>query len=189
MASSHTRKMLLKGENNIPHLYKDTKGNLTIGVGYLVSNLNAALKLGFIHKTSHAKASQEDIRKEYDTIAALPSGKTYAAEWFRPYTKLVLSSIEIDHLFSIMLAQKEKELALRLPLEEYPEEVRQVLIDMAYNAGTDGLFRKFPRFIAAIKSKNWEEAAKECHSGDVGEIRNQERKSLLEKAMSSNPDV
>jgi GH24 family phage-related lysozyme (muramidase) len=182
MASSQTIQMIIEEEGNIPHLYKDTKGKITIGVGYVVRNLDAALKLDFIDKASGARASQEDIRKEYEAIAILPFGQGYPAVSYTKYTRLVLSSTEINRLLNIMAAEKEKEVALRLPLYEYPEDVQRVLIDMAYNLGTTGLFNKFPKFIEAIKAKKWSEASKECRSRDISEERNQKRKSLLERA-------
>lgn len=183
MASSQTIQMIKEEEGNISHLYKDTKGKITIGVGYVVRNLDAALKLDFIDKSSGARASQEDIRKEYETIERLPFGQGYPAVYYAKYTRLVLSSTEINRLLNIMVAEKEKEVALRLPLyEEYPEDVQRVLIDMAYNLGTTGLFNKFPKFIEAIKAKKWSEASKECRSRDISEERNQKRKSLLERA-------
>jgi len=38
------RKNLIRYEGNVPHMYLDKKGYLTIGVGHLVRDLAAALK-------------------------------------------------------------------------------------------------------------------------------------------------
>jgi GH24 family phage-related lysozyme (muramidase) len=179
MASSHTLHAIIKEEGNIPYMYRDTKGNITIGVGYLLKTVNDAIKLAFYHKNTWQKATLEEIIAEFNTISNLPFGN-YTAKWYKQHAKLIIPPSEIDKLLIVMAEAKEKELALKLPYWEYPESVRHVLLDMAYNLGTEGLFRKFPKFVQAIKKRDWIEASKECRSRSVGETRNLMRINFLQ---------
>jgi len=41
------KEMLLESEANIPWMYCDSRGNVTVGIGHLIPNAEAATKLPF----------------------------------------------------------------------------------------------------------------------------------------------
>lgn len=58
------RKNLEKYEGRIEHMYKDTKGFITVGVGHLIKNLTAAQALDFIHQTTNKKQKTKNQQKK-----------------------------------------------------------------------------------------------------------------------------
>lgn len=63
------RKKLEKYEGCISHMYRDTKGYVTVGVGHMIPNVAAAQKLNFVTGTDK-KASAEEIKTDYDAVKA-----------------------------------------------------------------------------------------------------------------------
>lgn len=180
MASFSTVELIKQHEGAVPYMYRDTKGNVTIGVGYLIPSVQAALKLPFIHEKNFKLATQTEIQAEYEKISRLPFGQNITARRFKEYTKLILNDFIINRLLILMIEEKESQLAKKIPIKSYPLAVQVVLVEMAYNLGSEGLFRKFPKFIQAISNGNWMEASKECRSRNVNEHRNQMRATLLQ---------
>ncbi|MFT7186732.1 MAG: GH24 family phage-related lysozyme (muramidase), partial [Pseudohongiellaceae bacterium] len=57
---SRARTHIKHGEGSINHMYLDTVGKLTVGVGNMLPNSGAASELPFILEDSRKPASQED---------------------------------------------------------------------------------------------------------------------------------
>jgi hypothetical protein len=51
----------------------------------------------------------------------------------------------------------------------WPLSARRAVVDMAYSLGINGLVAKYPRFMAACQTQDWEVAADECHRSREGE--------------------
>ena len=64
----------------------------------------------------------------------------------------------------------------------YPEPVQVALVDMAFNLGVPGLVKKFPSFVAAVKSRDWAGASRECRRRGISEARNAETERLFAEA-------
>jgi len=108
--------------------YLDTKGNLTGGIGHLMS---------------------EGERKQYPEGTKIP--KEVVDKWFKEDTAR---------------AEKEsKELIDEHIGEEVPKEVENIIFDMTFNMGKSGL-SKFKKTFAAIKDKDYTEAAMEMLDSD-----------------------
>ena len=56
------RKKLNEYEGKIEHMYKDTKGFVTVGVGHLLKDLSAAQKLNFIHQATEKKQQKMKLK-------------------------------------------------------------------------------------------------------------------------------
>lgn len=61
------RKKLELYEGSIKHMYLDSKGYVTIGVGHLISNLTAAQKLT-MYTAKGKKATLAEIKLDYDNV-------------------------------------------------------------------------------------------------------------------------
>jgi hypothetical protein len=57
------------------------------------------------------------------------------------------------------------------------------MLDMAFNLGTFGLRRKWPRLNAAIDKKDWADAAANCTRPDANVIRNMKTIALFKRAV------
>lgn len=80
------RRKLEQYEGRFPHMYQDTAGYLTVGVGHLLATADAK-RLAFVTSSS-ARATTQQIALDYESVAAQPAGQ-YAAR-YKPFCKLQL---------------------------------------------------------------------------------------------------
>jgi len=123
-------------------VYKDTKGNPTIGLGF---NLNDKLsEKCFLN----AGISEEDFQ-------AIKSGDKGLTDWgmfkvFQEYEKIFRKSIQ-----------------KYIPnYDALPFQIQMVLFDLIYNLG-EHRFSKFQKFIAAIGQNNFKKAAEELQNSKL----------------------
>lgn len=178
------RAKMEKYEGKINHMYLDSKGYVTVGVGHLIRNLAEAQKLAF--KTAqNLPASATDIKADYDAVKKQPANRL--ASFYKKHTKLILPNIDIDTLTNKHIDSFEKELKLIYSdFDTFPAEVKLALFDLIFNLGMTNLKNKWPNFNAAIKAKNWQKAAdNSSRAAPVSAERNKYVKDLLEKAAKS----
>ena len=177
------RQKLETYEGCVEHMYLDTKGFVTVGVGHLLSTLASAQALAFIVQKDSKTATKEQIKTDYDTVKKQTKG--LLSSTYKKHTKLKLKKTDIDKLTNKHIDTFEGELKKVYGTDAfaaYPSEVRLALFDMIFNLGMTNLKSKFPTFNKYIKAKNWSEAAKESNRSDVSDARNKYVKDLLEKA-------
>ncbi len=180
------RKKLEEYEGKIEHMYKDTKGFITVGVGHLLKNLAAAQLLEFIHQTTNKKATKDEIKIDFESIKKSPSG--LFAPLYKKNTKLKLTSLTIDNITDKHINNFEGELKRIYGVVEFtkfPSEVKLALFDMIFNLGMTKLKNGFPNFNKSIKARNWSNAAKESNRTGIAFARNKYVKDLLNKAAKS----
>jgi GH24 family phage-related lysozyme (muramidase) len=175
------REMLKNNEGCIPHMYLDSIGNVTVAVGQLLPKAKAAVALTFRRRDNGLKATPEEIRKDYQTVAAAPRGQV--ASSYKRYTQLDMPEEAMDALLDKRIAEFEQ--ALRgefLNYNAYPESARLGLMDMVFNLGLQKLRSLFPIFIDAVSEEDWATCAQECHRRGVSEARNTMTRRLFEDA-------
>lgn len=180
------RRKLDEYEGRIEHMYKDTTGFVTVGVGHLLQDLKAAQALDFIHQASAKKATADEIKDDFEAILAAPAG--LFAPLYKKYTKLRLTSTAIEELTNSHIDSFEKELSRlygHVEFLRFPSEVKLALFDMIFNLGMTKLRTGFPKFNRSIKANDWAEAAKESNRLDISPARNKYVKDLLIKAAQS----
>ena len=181
---SNLRTLLAGYEGNIKHMYLDSKGYLTIGVGHRITNLQAAQKLNLVVAgggSAGARATKEQIKTDYEAVYKQLKGND--AFYYGKYTKLMLTVTEVNKLTNKHIGSSYKELKrLYADFDNYPNGVRLALFDMIFNLGMPGLKDIFLKFCKAVKAKKWAEAAKESHRPDVNDPRNNYVKALFEAA-------
>lgn len=191
-------------EGSIPHLYLDTKGYVTVGIGHLISN-RTDMKRVKMHtvknKLPDKLATLAEKQTEFDTIKALTKGKKASA--YKKDTTLVMKDTEIQSLkgthvknfYANLTADYTVANGYANTFDDLHENVQLALFDMIFNLGRSGLKKKFPTFNQAIKDENWSKAATESNRPDVGKSRNTYVKRLFEtipvaiitKPISSGP--
>lgn len=168
-------------EGCIEHMYLDTRGFVSIGVGKLLSRETEAADLTFIREDSGTAANKQEIVDEYNFLKTQKSG--LIASRYNQFTKLILPQQAIDEVLEQQIKYFQngiiKEISDYL---EFPDEAQEALLDMAFNLGISGLFKKFPTMIRAAKRRDWESCAKECHRRGIGENRNKETETLFLRA-------
>ncbi len=177
------RKKLEAYEGKIEHMYKDTKGFITVGIGHLLKDLAAAQAIDFIHQSTDKKATKDEIKIDFESVKKSPA-KLHASH-YKKYTILELTSLTIDNLTDKHIDTFERELKRLYGAAEFrsfPSEVKLALFDMIFNLGMTRLRQRFPKFNKSIKAKDWNEAAKESNRPNVGLARNKYVKDLLSKS-------
>lgn len=190
---SELRRILGNYEGRVNHLYLDTKGKITVGIGHLVTHASAmeSLRLFSVRNgMRHAIASSLQKRSEYARIAHLPWGPRYSAASFKPHTTLIMDDRDIDALADKHIDAFYRELQAIYTIgrgyptnfDGFPHSVKLALFDMIFNLGATKLTNLFPRFDAAIKSMEWQAAAVESNRPDVSPMWNAYVKDLLRRA-------
>jgi len=187
------RKKLYLYEGNFNHLYLDTKGKVTIGVGHLIPHRGAisAVKL-YTTKNDQPSlpATLQNKQNEYDKISKLPWGPRHGAASFKPHTTLIMKTTDINHLLNKHISSFYKELSTIYrktngyteDFDNMHENIQLALFDMIFNLGASKIVNVFKKFDAAIKAGDWKKAASESNRVDVNIARNQYVKELLATA-------
>jgi hypothetical protein len=92
-------KKIKQYEGRFNHLYLDTKGKVTVGVGHLIPNRNAIATVTLYkvkNKLPSQVASLVKKQAEYDKISKLPYGQRYGASSFKSHTMLVIKDSDIN---------------------------------------------------------------------------------------------
>lgn len=188
MISHSTRRLLIakleKHEKRIPHLYLDSLGKVTVGVGHMMPAVSGAKALAFM-KSDRTRATPQDVELDWNAVVQQGRlrGFNHRASSYSKYTKLRLPDTEIDRLTSNHLANFERSLGQEYAgFYKFPIEAQLALFDMIFNLGASGLRTKFPKFNKAIRQRNWKEAASESNRPQLGVERNRDIRDLFLKA-------
>lgn len=136
-------------EGDIPWLYLDTVGKVTIGIGHMIPDAEevCAVPLG----RDGVAASDGDKRAAFGTVAAATARAFRGANAFRDLSDLRITPEQSADLFRAKFAELFAE-AQRLfwdvggGFAAWPKRVQLATVDMAYNLGPQGLYSSFPRF-------------------------------------------
>ncbi len=168
-------------EGCIDHMYLDTRGNVTIGIGQLVPSADFAMTLRLVLRDSGEAASAQQITEDYDNVSAQQTGMTAAR--YKPFTRLEMTHADIDSLLDNHIDEftggLEREIS---DFNAFPDTAQEALLDMAFNLGVSGLVRKFPKLVSAASQRDWQTCAAECERRGIGDQRNQATKQLFESA-------
>ena len=175
------KKEIKLSEGSISHMYLDTVGKVTVGVGNMLPNVSAAKKLAFVNRTTKKKATDTEKETDFNTVKKQPKGRI--ASSYRQHTKLDLPTIEIDKLLDKRINEFKRGLKLSFPkFDSYPVTAQMAMLDMAFNLGVNGLVTKFPSLKKAIESQDWTTAAKESNRPQVSKARNELVKKWFSEA-------
>jgi len=146
---------LKRFEGVVPHLYKDTKGVITAGVGFALRSVREAQLLSW--------DLPGQVRLDWIEVSAAPAGKLPAF-----YAKITRARLSMDAM--------DRELVKRvggLPTWALalPAPAQLALQDIKYNTGNVDA-DKWPKMVAAIRAGDWATAARESRRPDVSKERN-----------------
>ncbi len=178
------RAKLEKYEGKISHMYLDSKGFVTVGIGHLIKDLQSAQKLAF-KKSTNLPANKAEIKTDFDTIKKQP--KNRIASSYKKHVNLKLSDSDINALTNKHIDSFEKELKLIFSkFDSFPSEVRLALFDIIFNVGMTDLNNKWPKFKKSIIAEDWSTAAKESNrKAPISAARNKYVKDLIDKAATN----
>lgn len=172
----------------VTHMYLDTRGNLTVGVGNLLADVSAAQKLAFVRRKDGAKATAEEIKADFNKIIEQDYGN-YKASWYRDKTAL-----DLPETVCWKLLKKRIDDDFIPGLQDYftgwaslPLPVKRALLDMAYNLGlgssklNNGL-RAYKNLKKSVDASDWKGASTQCRRRGIPEDRNDWTRDLFLEA-------
>jgi GH24 family phage-related lysozyme (muramidase) len=174
---------MIKWEKDIPHFYQDHRGNVTIGVGRKVPNVEMAKAIPMAVMNSSGQvireATTEEVETAYNKVKDYPL-KGYVAEHYKPDDKNNFDNLEVTpETMKVMamsnLIEHADALRRNVPnFDKLPSELQTAMLDMHYNMG-GGNFNmvKWGDFFKAVDKQDWPTAARESHRTDVKKERNQ----------------
>jgi GH24 family phage-related lysozyme (muramidase) len=161
--------MLKEFEGCVPWMYRDTVGKVTVGVGLMLPNTEAAQALPFF--VGARAATPQEIAAEFARVDALVTG--HPSSFYKTPGSLKLTQQTIDAKLAAVLQGFEADLRTQIPrYDALPDTVKMALLDMIYNLGPAGLFRGFPHLMAAVETGAWTQAAANCMRHGPGPERN-----------------
>lgn len=169
MNIEHLKPILERVEGRVPHLYLDTKGFVTTGVGHLVPSLNHALTLSL--------APKEKIESDWSSVKKMPPG--LVASKYAACTVCRMSNHDIDTLFTSDIQRFVDGIAKTIPkYGTWPELVQTAVFDMSFNLGMAG-FAKYHHLLASLNAGDWKSCAAQCHRNGISETRNQQTAQMF----------
>lgn len=177
---SALKKRLDDHEGRIPHLYLDSLGLVTCGVGHLVSSAAGMTNIP-MYTPSGAPATFEQKKAEWERVKVLEPNRL--PSYYAQRTTLRMRDADIDNLKDVDLAYFKDALRRRfLGFDEFPGGVQEALLDMAFQLGAGGLVQKFPKLVQAVKERDWAACAADCHRAGIQEWRNEATSALFRQA-------
>jgi GH24 family phage-related lysozyme (muramidase) len=176
-------KQLLKdNEGNIPYMYLDTVGKVTVGVGHMIASPDLAQGLSFVVRGTSQAASAAQIAADYNSVHS--QRPAMVASQYKPFTKLEMTPAAIDQLLDTDIAGMESGVRSAFRgYDNYPAPAQDALLDMAFNLGVSGLVTKFPKLKAAAEAGNWQTCANECQRNGISQARNDKTKAMFESCL------
>lgn len=164
-------------EGSITYMYMDTTGHVTVGIGTMLPNVQAAQAIPFISLGYPASPAQ--IEAEYNRVVSIGPG--FGAEHYHRGATMGIGPDVAKSLAQSHVNDDRGYLQnMYSEFDSFPFSVKVALHDIIYTVGPTRLRDNFPNFNTAVNSKNWTEAANESHRRNVGDGRNRDtRRQLL----------
>lgn len=174
-------------EGVVPHLYKDSRGNVTCGVGFLVTDEQSLGRYPWSPNTQAATADYRLVKAEpFERKGTDGKTRPQPAVHYMQLCKARLSELGMRAVFAVKVAEMQRAIAQDWKLAQCPEAARIALIDMAFNLGPRGL-NEFAKLHRAVINGDWETAAKECARGGVQPARNEATAFLFRTLLAPQP--
>jgi GH24 family phage-related lysozyme (muramidase) len=146
-------------EDRIPHMYLDSRGNVTVGYGHLILDAMAATSLGFVDRATLTAVAKADVVTAFNKVKNSGLVNT-RADVFKSLTSIDLPDPKIDALFVDDSKEFLRQLRHIFPdFDSFPQKAKWGLLDLIYNLGIVKFRGLFTQFQNAVKERNWRRAA------------------------------
>jgi hypothetical protein len=172
-------------EGAFPFMYLDSRGNVIVGVGRVLSTPSAAQLIKFLHRRDRSPTTRAQVTAAYMTVKAAPANRQ--ATSYRGLTDLDLAPGEADRMLDQDLEGAEDECRkLFGGWSTFPLPAQLALLDMVHNVGQGrpltaaeqrtgqqehGIFQ-FGRLRASAARADWSAASRECERLGIPRPRN-----------------
>jgi GH24 family phage-related lysozyme (muramidase) len=154
-------------ENFVPHMYRDTNGNVTVGIGELLRTPDEAKLLTFTKRGTNIGASAQEIELDFNNVKTAAVSSKSKAPVYQQFTMLEFTEPRAE----ARALDRMKEFLGFLTktyfpeFNTYPVLVKMGLLDLAYHAGAKGARKTYKDFAAAMDRRNWKQAGIEQRDG------------------------
>jgi GH24 family phage-related lysozyme (muramidase) len=167
-----------KHEGVIPHMYLDTAGKVTIGIGFMIPDPHSALAYRLTNRVSGAAATSQEKLADWTQVAQQTKGKL--AQSYRKFTQLDMSDDDVRRVLDDKLRGFAESLRTRFAaFDTFPPSAQLALLDMIFNLGPNGLFKGFPMMCKAAGRLDWAKCAAECKRLGISNGRNDQTRGLF----------
>lgn len=167
---------LRQTEGEVLYPYLDTKGNITVGIGENIDDLQAFLNTEF--KINGRAALREEKQHFYEVLKNLNKNGNLKAEAYQNKTPLTISKNLAEKMLKQHLKADMAFLKTQFTdFDVFPQALKEVLLDIEYNTG--GLTRaRWPKLYEAVEKKNLEGVKKETRRKNLPKRNAWTRKRL-----------
>ena len=185
IVKTQVSKKLEEYEGRINHLYLDSVGQVTVGVGHWIANRAAVATLPLSNAKTGKLATLAEKQAEYDSVSKQTKG--FKAAWYKQHTTLVMNDSDITTLrdkhitsfYAELTNIYKKSKGYPADFDKLPEAVQKALFDMIFNLGATKLVNVFKNFDAAVKAGDWKKAGQESNRPQISAARNLYVKQLF----------
>lgn len=176
---------LVHHEGCISHMYQDTEGNVTVGIGELVPNVEGATAMRFelVDAKLSRQASPSEVTSDFVRVQSMdkghiasyyeaPTAPRVAMTWFT-CSERIIHRLDVEFFPGIV--------KLLPNFATFPESAQRAISDMAFNLGVGGL-GKFGVFLTDCNRGDFRGAAFESHRKTCSSARNDWTKQMLLQA-------
>jgi GH24 family phage-related lysozyme (muramidase) len=172
---------LRQHEGVAPHLYLDTLGLVTCGVGHMIPSPDAMAGIDMVRMDGTTATPEEKIA-EWHRVKELQAAML--PKYYEERTTLRMTPAAVDALQDADVAGFHSALVHLLPgFVEFPDPAQEALLDMAFQLGASGILSKFPHLALAAKARDWNACAEQCHRTGIQEWRNTATADLFRRAV------
>lgn len=179
-------KVLPAFEGNIPWPYLDTVGLVTTGVGHMIPDVDAMLKIPWFIVHTDTPATEDEVRAAWAVLIGEP--QAMPASFYGPVTKIRLApewpmQDATDRLQNEYLPAVAEHVE---GFDSFPLAAQAVFLDFQYNVKNFSHPDVFKHMKAAALQGNWQEAANQCHRVGLQQSRNDWAKAQLMSCENSH---
>src|SRR3954454_7750714 len=157
-----------KFEGRVPWMYLDIKGLVTVAVGNLIDPVDAALGLPFVHKTTKAAATRDEVRAEWSMLKGREDLAKKGHKACEAITDLRMTEQGMDDLVLAKLTSNESVLKKSFSdWDAWPADAQLGVLSMAWALGP-GFPAPWTKFTVAAHPQDWAAAAANCKINETG---------------------
>lgn len=175
---------LIRWESATRHMYRDTLGYVTVGIGNLVHDALEAIALPFQFDGTRP-ATPKEVGDDFLRVIGMPKGLP-AMQYRSTHPPRV--ALTDDAVTALAVRRLENEFLPGLArltngrFETAPAPAQSALVDLCWNLGVHGL-AGFTHLLEAVVMEDWYTAATSCHRKTSRDERNDwTREKFLEAA-------
>lgn len=178
---------LHKHEGFKNNMYKDAEGNITVGIGHLLSSPEMAAALPFTrtHTThGHGDTMEDEVTISKNDIAS--AFNSYKTDSKNSPNMHISNDAVINQCIKDVLETEAGLRGLYSGYDGFSNSRKTALVDMGFNMGVPTLNKNFPTFNAAVNRGDWASAATESHRTGLDDSRNPRNKDTHDQLMSEH---